>query len=145
LQKKNQQLKGERNNFKQKNDSLSKEISRLCKDGRSIRDIEKIVADHEALLHEVEILRSQKRKALEDAHTYRQAYEQVKAAEELHGTEEDTRRALERSAELERLLSEMTDYVHAKEMQLETLKQVNEALQDEIKNLARASFHKNDV
>lgn len=145
LQKKNQQLKGERNNFKQKNDSLSKEISRLCRDGRNIRDIERIMADHDALLQEAEVLRSQKRKALEDAHTYRNLYEQVKAAEQLHGVEEDTRRALERTAELERLLSEMTDYVHAKEMQLETMKQVNEALQEEIKNLARANFEKNDV
>jgi septal ring factor EnvC (AmiA/AmiB activator) len=59
LQKKNQQLKGERNNYKQKNDSLSKEISRLCRNGRAMKDIEKVMADHQALLKEVEALRKQ--------------------------------------------------------------------------------------
>jgi seryl-tRNA synthetase len=145
LQKKNRELKGERNNLSRKNESLSKEISRICRDGRTIRDVEKMIADHDSLKNEVVILRTQKRKALEEAQLYRKLYEQVKAAEQLHGVEEDTRRALQRTTELERLLLEMTDYVHAKEMQLETMKQVNEALQEEIKNLAKASFQKNDV
>jgi hypothetical protein len=145
LMQKNQQLKGERNNYKQKNESLSKEISRLCRDGRTIRDIEKLVADHEALVQEAELLRVQKRKALEDAHRYRTSYEQIKASEQVLGVEEDTLRAVERSAELERLLTEMTDYVQAKEMQLETMKQVNEALQEEIHNLAKASRQMNEV
>ena len=104
-----------------------------------------MVADHDSMRHEVNVLKGQKRQALEDAQLYRKLYEQVKAAEQLHGSEEDTRRALQRTAELERLLSEMTDYVHAKEMQLDTMKQVNEALQEEIKNLAKASFQKNDI
>ncbi|KAG7370179.1 hypothetical protein IV203_027925 [Nitzschia inconspicua] len=145
LVKKNQQLKGERNSYKQKNDSLSKEISRLCRNGRTIRDIERIVADHEALVQEAEVLRVQKRKALEEAHKYRTSYEQIKSSEQVLCVEEDTLRAVERSAELERLLTEMTDYVHAKEMQLETMKQVNEALQDEIRNLAKANLQKNEV
>ncbi|KAG7344962.1 hypothetical protein IV203_032493 [Nitzschia inconspicua] len=145
LVKKNQQLKGERNSYKQKNDSLSKEISRLCRNGRTIRDIERIVADHEALVQEADVLRVQKRKALEEAHKYRTSYEQIKSSEQVLCVEEDTLRAVERSAELERLLTEMTDYVHAKEMQLETMKQVNEALQDEIRNLAKANLRKNEV
>jgi hypothetical protein len=145
LIKKNQQLKGERNNYKQKNDSLTKEISRLCRNGRTIREIEKTLADHESLVQEAGVLRVQKRKAVEEAHQYRTWYENAKATEEVLGVEEDTRRAVERSAELERLLAEMTDYVHAKEMQLETMRQVNEALQEEIHNLAKANFRKNEV
>jgi hypothetical protein len=145
LLKMNQQLKGERNNYRQKNESLSKEISRLCRDGRTIRDIEKFVADHNAVVQEVDLLRVQKRKALEDAHQYRTLYEQIKASEQVLGVEEDTLRAVERCTELERVLTEMTDYVHAKEMQLETMKQVNEALQQEIHNLAKAHRQKNEV
>lgn len=147
LQTDNQQLKGERNSYRQKNDSLSKEIARLCRAGRSVRDIEKILADHEAVLLEAEVLRAQKRKALEDAHMYRNSYEQARAAEQLGGSAEhqDARRALERTAELERLLSEMTDYLHAKEMQMETMRQVNEALQEEIRNLARANLREDEV
>ena len=145
IQKQNQQLKGERNNYKQKNESLSKEVARLCRGGRNIRDIEKLIADHESLLQEAELLRIQKRKALEDAHRYRTLYDQVKAVEERSGMEQETRHALERTTELERLLAEMTDYVTAKDMQFDTMKQVNQALQDEIHNLAQANLRSNEV
>jgi chromosome segregation ATPase len=145
LQKKNQLLKAERNNFKQKNDSLSKEISKLCRNGRTIKEIEKMIGDHEARAHEVEELRKQKRKALEDVHMYRTSYEQSKVAQQLAGVDYETRKALERNAEMERLLLDLTEYVTAQEMQVETLKQVNEALQAEIHSLAQASLNKNEV
>ncbi len=145
LQKKIQQLKGERNSFKHKNESLAKELSRICKNGRTIKDVERILADFDALLDEVETLRKQKRKALEDAHTYRTSYAQSKAAHELSGVEKETRAALERNAELERLLVETTEYINAQQMQLETMKQVNEQLQQEIRSLAKASLGKNEV
>ncbi|VEU36248.1 unnamed protein product [Pseudo-nitzschia multistriata] len=146
-QKTNQQLKGERNNFKKKNESLSKEVARLCRGGRSMRDIEKVLADHESLVQETELLRAQKRKALEEAQQYRISYEQAKAAEEMSTgmDNRETRRVLERTTELERLLSEMTDYVSAKEMQLDTMKQVNETLQKEIHNLAKANLRNDEV
>jgi hypothetical protein len=145
LQKQIQQLKGERNSYKQKNESLSKEVGKLCRNGRTIKDIEKLVADHQALQEEVETLRKQKRKALEDAHQYRMSYTQSKVAQELSGVETETRVSLERNAELERLLAEMTEYVNAKEMQLDTMKQVNEQLQKEIHSLAKANLGKNEV
>ena len=145
LQKMNQQLKAERNSFKQKNDSLSKEISKLCRNGRTFTEIERTMANHQSLLQEVEMLRKQKRKALEDAHEYRTRYEQLKVAQEMAGMDNETRAALERNAELERLLAEMTEYVNAKEMQVDTLKQVNEHLQMEIHSLAQANLSKNEV
>ena len=148
IQKKNQQLKGERNSYKQKNESLSKEVARLCRGGKNIRDIEKVLADHESLLQETELLRAQKRKALEEAHKYRISYEQAKAAEEalsLKPDERETRRILERTAELERLLAEMTDYVTAKQMQLDTMKAVNEELQREIHSLAQANLRRDEI
>ena len=145
LQKKNQQLKAERNSFKQKNDSLTKEIARICRNGRSVNEIDKMLSDHESLMEEIELLRKQKKKALEDAHQYRMAYEQAKAAQEKSGLDAQTSSVLERNAELERLIAEMTEYVNAKEMQLETMKQVNEHLQQEIHSLAQANFSRNEV
>ena len=148
IQKKNQQLTGERNSYKQKNESLSKEVARLCRGGKNIRDIEKVLSDHESLLQETELLRAQKRKALEDAHKYRTSLEQAKAAEELlslNPDEKETRRIIERTAELERLLSEMTDYVSAKQMQLDTMKEINEELQREIHSLAQANLRRDEV
>lgn len=145
LQKSIQQLKGERNSYKQKNDSLSKEVSRLCKNGRSIKDIERIVNEYQSLSEEIESLRKQKKKALEEAHEYRTSYAQSKAAQALSGVEQETQAALERNVELSRLLAETTEYINAKEMQLETMKQVNEQLQDEIRSLARANLGKNEI
>merc|ERR1719506_2790209 len=88
-------------------------------------------------MDEMELLRVQKRKALEDAHLYRTSYEQLKAAEEMSIIKQDTWNAFERTAELERLLTEMTEYVTAKDMQLDTIKLVNKTLQEEIHNLAK--------
>jgi hypothetical protein len=144
-QMKVQKLKAERNSYKQKGDSLVKEMSRLCRDGRTIRDIEKILADDTTRREEVNVLREQKRKALEQVEHFRTAYEQSLSMQKLSGIDLDTGKILERNAELERLLSELTEYLNAKEMQLDTLKQVNDALQSEIRTLARASMSKNDI
>ncbi|KAL3944620.1 MAG: hypothetical protein SGBAC_001280 [Bacillariaceae sp.] len=145
LQKKNQKLKAERNSFKQKNDSLTKEIARICRNGRSVNEIDKILSNYESLLEEIELLRKQKKKALEDAHQYRMSYEQAKTAQEKSGLDTQTSSVLERNAELERVIAEMTEYVNAKEMQLETMKQVNEHLQQEIHSLAQANFNRNEI
>lgn len=105
-----------------------------------------MLADHDALAEEVVLLRRQKRKALEEAHLYRTSYEQTKAAQQLANTiDGETRQALERNAELERLLAELTEYIDAKERQLETMRLVNEQLQQEIHGLAKATLNKNEI
>ena len=144
-QMKVQKLKAERNSYKQKGDSLAKEMSRICRDGRTIREIEKILADDATRREEVNVLREQKRKALEQVEHFRTAYEQLLGMQKLAGIDIDTGKLLERNAELERLLSELTEYLNAKEMQLDTMKQVNDTLQSEIRHLARASMSKNDI
>jgi DNA anti-recombination protein RmuC len=62
-----------------------------------------------------------------------------------NGMDHDSAKLLERNAKLERLLSELTEYLNAKEMQLDTMKQINDALQLEIRDLAKASMSNNDV
>ena len=145
LQAKNQKLQAERNSFKQKADSLSKEVGRLCRNGRTLRDIEKIVSNEEAREMEVSLLKQQKRQALEDLHHYRTAYEQTVVAQKQAGLDIEAVRAIEQKAELERVIADMTEYVNAKEMQLETMKQVNQALSEELHLLARANMSKNDI
>lgn len=138
-----QKLMAERNSYKQKGDSLSKEIGRVCRNGRTIRDVEKIIADDMSRRQEVELLREQKQKALEDLEYYRNSFEQSRNAQMMAGLDHDSAKVLERNAELERLLSELTEYLNAKEMQLETLKQVNTSLQAEIIHSTRASLSRN--
>jgi hypothetical protein len=144
-QMKIQKLIAERNSYKQKGDSLSKEIGLVCRNGRTIRDVEKILVDDVPRREEVKLLREQKRKALEDLQHCRTAYEQTRMAQKMAGMDFDSTKVLERNAQLEHLLSELTEYVNAKEMQLETFKQVNDALQTEIRDLAKANMSKNDI
>ena len=128
-QMKIQKLKAERNSYKQKGDSLAKEIGLICRNGRTIRDVEKVLSDDIARRQEVELLREQKRKALDELQHYRTSYEQAQRAHTMAGLEPESARILERNAELERLLTEMTEYVNAKEMQLDIMKKVNTELQ----------------
>jgi hypothetical protein len=93
----------------------------------------------------VNSLSEQKRKALEDLQHYRTSYEQSRTAQKMAGMDHDSTKVFERNAELERLLSELTEYVSAKEMQLETFKLVNDALQTEIRDLAKATMKNNDI
>jgi chromosome segregation ATPase len=154
FQSKIQKFKSERNSYKQKADSLSKEVSRICRNGRTLADVERILANEATLKEEVELLRKQKRKALEECHSYRKSYEQNRAAQELiaaspnkskSNPQHDATSIMERNLELERVVTELTEYVNAKEMQLETLMQVNKTLQEEIHGLAQANMNTNEV
>jgi hypothetical protein len=144
-QMKIQKLIAERNSYKQKGDSLSKEIGLVCRNGRTIRDVEKILVDDIPRRELVKLLREQKRKALEDLQHCQTAFDQSRTAQKIAGMDHDTTKVLERNVQLEHLLSELTEYLSAKEMQLETFKQVNDALQTEIRDLAKANMSKNDI
>ena len=144
-QMKIQKLKAERNSYKQKGDSLAKEMNRICRHGRTVREVEKVLADDVTRREEVALLREQKHKALEQVEYFRTAYEQSLSVQKMAGLDHDSGKLLERNAELERLLSELTEYLNAKEMQLQTMKQVNDAMQLEIRDLAKASMSKNEI
>mmetsp|Transcript_24170 Transcript_24170/g.34611 ORF Transcript_24170/g.34611 Transcript_24170/m.34611 type:complete len:282 (+) Transcript_24170:95-940(+) len=145
IQAKTQTLMSERNAYKQKADSLTKEISRLCKNGLSIVDIERIIADENARRTEIEILKTQKRQALEDLNEYRTAYQQQLVSSLKAGVQGESLKAMQQNAELERVVADLTEYVTAKEMQMETLKQVNETLSQELKLLAHANMSKDEI
>ena len=95
---------------------------------------------------EVEILKSQKKKALDELTEYRIAYQQSLVSQlksrDMNGS---VMKAMEKTLELERVVLELTEYVNAKEMQLDTMMQVNQALTDEVISIAKANMAKNEI
>ena len=136
-QSKLQQTKMERNSSKQKADSLLKEMSRICKNGRGMEDVERMIVDQESMQQEISILRCQKAKALHDLELSRAAYDRLVEAQTMAGLDVDAMRALQQNVELERVVSSLTEHLNAKEMQLSTLMEVNQVLTDEIRLLTR--------
>ena len=114
-----QQLRAEKSIYRHKSESLAKEMTKICRNGMGIDDIEKLIHNHQLVVTEVNLLKSQKKKALEELKEYRTAYEDAKQVQKQAGIEGETLRALGQRAELERLLTELTEILHAKEMQLE--------------------------
>ena len=131
-------LKIERNSLKHKADGLTKEISRIYKNGLNVLDVEKMQQEIRALRRanselqeEITIVRSQKRDALGELQATRLSHQQS-VSYQFSVNRNDSVHALDQRDELERVVSEMTEYLHAKEMQIETLKQINETLNKEI-------------
>ena len=91
------------------------------------------------------VLKEQKRKALAEVEQYRAAYEKQLVAQLKLGVDGAALKALEQKAELERVVADLTEYVNAKEMQIETMKQVNTALSDELRALAKATMKSDEI
>ena len=140
-----QKVKVERNTFRQKAESLAKDMSRVCKNGRGVNDIESVMEECETLKHEVSLLKTQKRKALDELEESRRLHEQSIKAQVKAGIDGEAVRALEQRDELDRVVTELTEYIDAKEMQLQTMMEVNRALQEEIHALAQARMGEGEV
>jgi chromosome segregation ATPase len=119
-----QTMKGERNNFKQKADSLAKEISRLRKSDVEARNYERSQEDYKKLQEEVTSLRSERRAIKDELEATQIAHAAYIQAQQQAGEDTDLIRSLNKCAELERVISDMTEYLHAKEMQLETMQEI---------------------
>ena len=91
-------------------------MSRICRNGRGINEIEKIIHDEETRKMEVQVLTQQKRKAMEEVEVYRAAFESSLRVHGKANIPEEAIRALDQKTELERVLSDLTEYLNAKEM-----------------------------
>jgi len=140
-----QRIKVERNTFKQKAESLAKDMSRVCRNGMGVDEIETVMQEYETMKHEVSLLKTQKRRLLDELDESRRLHEQSIKAQVKAGIDGEAVRALEQRDELERVVSELTEYVNAKEMQLQTLMEVNQTLQDEVHNLAQSKMGQDEV
>ena len=139
-----QKLKVELRSAKQKVESLSKDLSRAhattrsaSKDAERAKKIKSLEKECEDLRKEVSFLTSEKRRITEERDESRRLHEQSIKSQVEAGIDEKVVRALERYDELERVVSDLTEYIEAKEMQLETMMEVNKALQDEIASMRK--------
>ena len=114
-----QTLKTERNRWKQKSESL-------------IKEIEKSLRDHHHLTKEVTQLRSQTKKSEDELQDSLVVHAKYVQAQEKVKTEGAAIRAVFKCDELERIVSHLTEYVDAKETQLQSIQAVNRALSEEL-------------
>jgi len=141
LKQHNHNLQIQRNNLRCKSDSLSKEIGRICRNGKSIQEIEQILREHDILKSELSRLRSDHKTLQAELNKLTAAHDDVLSASTRAGIDGDTIIALQRTAELERVVTDLTEYVGAKDMQLETLKEINRTLTEEGRLLREHGGH----
>ena len=115
---------------------------RMSKNKSEAVEIEKLKTENDKLKEEqtnlqekIELSKSETRSALADLDATRIAHQQSVSFQlsNAEGTNDTT--SEQRIHDLESVICSMTEYLNAKEMQIETLKQVNEALANEIKEL----------
>ncbi len=140
-----QKARGERNTYKQRADSLAKEMSRICKNGRDISQIETLIQDHQLINEEVAQLRSEKKMALEELQQSRNEYEQYILAQIQAASDNESIRIFQRNRELERVVTDMTEYLTAKQMQLESVQEANRSLTEELRLMAEKCRDDNDI
>ncbi|KAL3768666.1 hypothetical protein ACHAW5_000817 [Stephanodiscus triporus] len=130
-------LKMERNSLRQRAEGLSKEMLRMNKNkSESVENeklktaIDELGRENNYLLEQIEVIKSERRDAFEKLQATYMAHEQSVRFQRSPSTEVTNGScALEhRISELETVIASMSEYLSAKDMQIETLKQVNEAI-----------------
>ena len=131
IQEKNHKLLSDRNFFKNKSESLSKEM-KIHYNSKEDK-LSKIRQEYEGKLHSE---KKEKRKLQEELDCYVDLYQQSVIHEQQHEKESySVHQLMKQKGELERVVRELTEYMQAKEMQLETLKEVNCVLTEEVRRL----------
>ena len=130
--KEHQELLAERNNLFQKSQSLSKDMSRLTKNKRSVREIESIISKYEQLVVSNSILKAEKNHALDEMNEYKTLSDMTINARERAGVVGEAERAVLVKTELERIIRDLTEAVGNKDMQLDLMRDVNRKLAAEL-------------
>ena len=149
-------LKSERNSLKNKAEALSKEMLKIKKSQVETKEIDKLKTEIKALkrengevvdkmkkenrdlLTQLEVATTETRKALDELETTREAHQQS-VSYQLNASIDGNNDMFsdERINELECIITSLTEHLNAKEMQIETMKQVNEALDNELKEQSK--------
>ena len=130
-------LKMERNSLRQRAEGLSKEMLRMSKKNLACLENEKLKTaiqelklENNYFLEQLEVVKSERKDAFEKlqatyvAHQQSVRFQRSSFIDVANGS-----CALDhRISELESVIASMTDYLSAKDMQIETLKQVNEVI-----------------
>lgn len=115
-------------------DKLKAEIKDLKLQNGEV--VDKIKKENRDLLTQLEVATIETRKALDELETTREAHQQS-VAYQLNASIDGNMVTDERINELECIITSLTEHLNAKEMQIETLKQVNEALDNELKEQSK--------
>jgi chromosome segregation ATPase len=126
-----QKCKADRSKWKQKAESLAKEMSKICRNSNeSSNDLDNLHAEINSLRKEVSLLKLQKKKAEDDL--VESVLVHTRYVEAHLRSDGDAIRAYQKVDELERVLQNLTEYVDAKETQLLSIQEVNRALTEEL-------------
>jgi len=133
-------LENERNNLNNKLHSQTKDLSRIVRDGMTVEDLERTINDYTAISAELATVKAQRKTLSEEVTSLTQKLA-VSAASAGPASKtpagDALRNALLQKFELERVVKELTEYVNAKEMQIETLKTINRAMTQELQTLRK--------
>ena len=126
-----------------KSQTEAKEIDKLKAEIKALKlqngeEINVLKRENRDLLSQLEVATTETRKALDELETTREAHQQS-VAYQLNASVDGNIDAIldERVNELECIITSLTEHLNAKEMQIETLKQVNEALDNELKEQSK--------
>jgi chromosome segregation ATPase len=132
----NRRLKIERNSLRQRVEGLSKEMSKT--NSKSLESekmktmIQELRSENRNLLEQIEVIKTEKRDILAKLEATYAAHEQSVRYQRSSSTPtkaDNSSCVLEdRVSELESVIASMTDYLSAKDQQISTLKQINEAI-----------------
>lgn len=137
-------LVGERNAYKNKAESLSREMHRLGR-GRSLDEIDNVVSKHQDIQAQLAVAKAENKRLLDENEEYRVALASSKdmLAKKTQGTA--AARAMEQHSELQRVNQLLTESLNDKVLQLETQRGMNrkmihrmELLQKKLTSLGQA-------
>ncbi|KAL7445387.1 hypothetical protein ACHAXH_008036 [Discostella pseudostelligera] len=129
-------LKAERNSLKHRAEGLSKEMLRMSKNKSDTTEVDKLTQlvhdlriKNTDLAEQIEVAKLEKRRVLETLDATCMAHQQsvrFQISTEANNGANIVQES--RVRELESVISSMTEHLNAKDMQIETLKQINKAL-----------------
>jgi len=122
----------ERNSLKAKYASVAKDLGRLTKGNRSVKEIEGVLAKYENLAVQNSVLKAERNQALDDVKEYKMSSEILVDSRRKAGVVGEAEKALQVKGELERIISSLTETVQTKEMQIGTMRDVNRQLAGEL-------------
>jgi len=114
----------EKNNYKHKSNSLSKEIHRLCKSRQDYN-----LKLEEEYQSQINSLISRQKEYRIELSQYKNLYEQSLQLQQKPTQNFDIQLLLQQRSEMERIVQDLTEHLNAKEMQLQTLKDINQILE----------------
>ncbi|GMI35337.1 hypothetical protein TeGR_g7324, partial [Tetraparma gracilis] len=126
-------LTTERNSLKAKHLSIAKDLARLTKNNRSVKEIEGIINSFESMSVQNSVLKAERDQALDEVKDYKSASEIFADSRKKATVVGEAEKALQVKAELERIISSLTEAVQTKEMQLDLMRDVNRKLAEELR------------